>query len=204
MDNVLGGPTPVFTKRLSWSAILSGAVVAVGLNFLLGLFNQAIGISSFKLTTDGAIVLATGGVLGLIIGISTTMITAGYVTGYLGRNFCSLENVGVLYGFLTWCLALALSAILVNPLANYATYFSNTTSRSVFVVNSENNKSAEPVTVETLPSSMDDNHKVIKVTATNNSLTLSAFTLFGLFLIGAFASCIGAFLGMRCINKSHN
>lgn len=185
-------------KRICWSSIISGALVALGLNFLLGLFGVAIGISTFTLTTDGAIVLAVGGLLGISLGLVATMLASGYTAGYLGRMYAPQRNLGILYGFLTWSLAIILSALLVGHINNYATTFSNVTSRSVFVVPSEKTNTSEPVTVETLPSSMDENHKTIKVTATATSMALSAFTLFGLFALGALASCVGALWGMNC------
>jgi len=60
---------PHVYKRISWTAIFVGAIVAVGLSFLLNLFGIAIGLSAFTLSTDGASVLAVGGLVGMIIGV---------------------------------------------------------------------------------------------------------------------------------------
>ncbi len=48
-------------KRISWSAILIGAIVAVGLGFLLNMFCLAIGLSAFTLDDQGKTVVAVGG-----------------------------------------------------------------------------------------------------------------------------------------------
>ena len=53
-------------KRISWSAILTGALVGVGLSFLLNLFGVAIGLSAFSMGDHGPASLAIGGLLGLI------------------------------------------------------------------------------------------------------------------------------------------
>ena len=188
---------PTF-KRVCWSSVLSGVLVALGINFLLSLFGSAIGISSYLLNSDGQITLAIGGAFGIAIGILVSMLTAGYTAGYLGRNYCPKRNLGFLYGFLTWSFVLILSALLFHPLSKYAHAFSKETSRSIFVIPKESTNTSEPITVETDPSSMEDNHKSIKVTATPESLNSSAFLVFILFLIGALSSCLGAHWGMNC------
>lgn len=185
-------------KRVCWSAILSGAIVAIGINFLLGLFGIAIGISTFSLHSDGKIVIAFGGAIGIAIGIIASMLTAGYTAGYLGRGYCPKRNLGLLYGFLMWSFAIIISAILIVPLGKYAAIFSNETSRSNFIIPQSSTNTSEPITVETVPSSMENNHKSIRVTATPDSLALSAFLVFIMFFIGAIFSCIGATWGMNC------
>ena len=94
--------TSHFFSQISWTAIFVGAIAAIGLTFLLNLFGIAIGLRAFTLSTNGAIVLAVGGMIGIIIGIIASMLAAGYTAGYLGRVHSSQRNLGIVYGFTTF------------------------------------------------------------------------------------------------------
>lgn len=116
--------TPNFTnlnpfKRISWTAIFIGAIVGIGLSFLLGLFGAAIGLSIFSMGANGVITLAVGGLIGIAICIIVSMLAAGYTAGYLGRLYCPRHNLGILYGFSAWTVALMLSAILTTHMSSY-------------------------------------------------------------------------------------
>lgn len=90
-----------FPKRLSWSAIFFGALIALGLGFLLNLLGCAIGLSLFNLSNEGDIVISIGGLIGIITGLISSMILAGYATGYLSREYHPQRNLGIMYGFAT-------------------------------------------------------------------------------------------------------
>ncbi len=83
-------------KRISWSAILIGAFVGIGLTFLLNLFCVALGVSVFTVGNDGAIALVVGGIISMLVGIIASMVAAGYAAGYLGRFLCPQRNLGIL------------------------------------------------------------------------------------------------------------
>ncbi len=182
--------------RISWTAIFAGALVVLGLGFLLNLFGLAIGLSATTLSKDGANVLAIGGFIGILIGVIASMLVAGYTSGYLGRLYCPKRNLGILYGFITWSLGLILSAAVAVPLGNYVSAYTTTVSHSALVVTGAN-KTGD-VAVESTPSSEDKNSKNIKVSASSSSLAGAAFMIFALFFIGAFFTCIGACWGMGC------
>lgn len=110
-------------KRLSWTAIFIGAIVGIGLSFLLGLFGAAIGLSMFSMGANGDITLAVGGLIGIAICIIVSMLAAGYTAGYLGRLYCPRRNLGILYGFSAWTVALMLSAILTTHMSAYLSSF---------------------------------------------------------------------------------
>lgn len=106
-------------RYISWSAIVIGALVGIGLSFLLNVFGIAIGLSAFNAASTGATTMAIGGFIGMIIGTIASMFMAGWVTGYLSRTFSFHRNLGVLYGFSAWCLALVITIVL----ASSATHF---------------------------------------------------------------------------------
>ena len=194
---------PFTFKRISWSAIFVGALVALGLSFLLNLFAVAIGLSAFTVNESGATVIAIGGLIGLLIGLIASMLVAGYAAGYLGRLYCPKRNLGILYGFTTWSLALVLSAFVATHVSNYASMYSRAATGSAPVVATVNDNNAAPVSVTTktdtaADTANSDNQKVAKVNVTSEGLAWGAFTLFGLFFIGALASCIGACWAMTC------
>lgn len=69
---------------MCWTAVIAGALVGLGIGFLLNLFGAAIGLSAYKMNQSEA-VLAIGGVIGLLIGVIVAMGASGFVAGYLGR-----------------------------------------------------------------------------------------------------------------------
>ena len=80
-------------KRISWTAIFVGAIVGMGLSFLLNLFGIAIGLSAFIVGSDDVIILAVGGIIGIMIGLIVSMLAAGYAAGYLSRFYCHNETL---------------------------------------------------------------------------------------------------------------
>lgn len=183
-------------KRISWTAIFVGALVAIGLGFLLNLFGIAIGLTAFTLEKDGALVLAAGGLIGILIGAIVSMLAAGYTAGYLGRFHCPQRNFGILYGFTTWSLAIVLSAGIGAQISSYVTSYSNTISHSVLVTTQEKSHPSEASTP-----SVNTNQKVNKMseeTVLANNLAYAASSVFTIFFVGALASCFGACWGMSC------
>jgi hypothetical protein len=187
-----------FFSGISWTAIFIGAIVAIGLTVLLNLFGIAIGLRAFNLSTDGATVLAVGGLIGIVIGIIASMLAAGYTAGYLGRYRCPQRNLGIVYGFTTWTVALILSAVIGAHISSYVTSYSNAITHSVFVSSQDKTHNTATLTVKTTPSEENSDRKTMQITASPNSLAWSALSVFALFFIGAFASCLGACWGMSC------
>lgn len=180
---------------LSWSAIICGAFVALGLGFLLQLFSLAIGLSAYHTSASGQ-TIAIGGVLGLLVGAIASMGVAGLVSGYLGR-FCRYHaSEAFIYGFSTWSLALLLGAILMLPLSHHLSYYKENIlgqgkpiAQKVMTASDTPVKSQEPVKDQS------------DVKATENTLTRGSWVAFLLFFIGAISSCIGAYCGMECKRK---
>lgn len=190
-------------RRICWSAILVGAFVAVGLGFLLHLYGVAIGLSVFSVSDDNATVIAYGGLIGMLLGVIASMLTAGYAAGYLGRFYCPHRNLGILYGFTTWAVALILGAVVASHMGEYASNYSAELSQSAPIgakntsdaMSKKSEASKKSVSVET--SRMADK-PTVNIDASAKTLTWGAFILFILFFIGAISSCIGACWGMSC------
>lgn len=181
-------------KRLSWSAITTGALVGIGLSFLLNLFSVAIGLSIVTTTQEGLISLAVGGFIGLIIGAIVSMFVAGFTAGYLGRPYCVKRNLGVLYGFTTWCLALILMVLLTSYMGRYIKSYSDFISgprTTIFTTHKE-----APVVI--LSSTTQNTTATVEPKTTEQSLGYSPFLIFTLFFISALASCFGGHYGMSC------
>ncbi|MDZ4262123.1 MAG: hypothetical protein U1B30_07315 [Pseudomonadota bacterium] len=177
-------------KRVCWTAVLSGALVAIGLSFLFNLFFVATSLSAFTLNPTGATVLVIGGAIGLFIAVIVSMLISGYVAGYLGRHFTPQRNLGILYGFLTWTLALVLSAWMVGSFAHYTKIYSHSIGTNSYRVYQTKNES---INVQNAPDRKTDDIKVSK-----EDLASGAFLIFALFFVGAAATCVGATCGMNC------
>ncbi|MCC5791258.1 MAG: hypothetical protein JJT82_01415 [Legionellaceae bacterium] len=180
---------------ISWSAIFVGALVGVGLGFLLHLYALAIGLSAFNLSDDGAAVMAYGGLLGLMVGVIASTLVSGYTAGYLGRNACPERNLGILYGFTTWSVALLLSAAVAGSVSQYVASAAANLAPSLSV-STENVEEVVAVDTTTAPGAASQ--ETVNVTTSESTLAWSAFILFVLFFLGAFFSCLGACWGMGC------
>lgn len=187
MDNRMTHPTDC--KCISWKPIFAGALVAIGLSFLLNLFSVAIGLTAYTTNSSGAETMVFGGLLGTAIGIIAAMFAAGWVSGYLGQRHCTKKNIGCMYGFLTWCVALIVSIFLMSHAVEYVTLYGHFISGSVATAMA----TAEPASqVANTVSGMN-----------TESVVVSAFILFVLFFLSAFACSLGGYCGMRHVCKEH-
>lgn len=194
-------------KCFSWSAVIVGAFVGVGLSFLLNLFNIAIGLSIVKTTSAGLTTLAIGGFIGVLIGSFVAMFVAGFSAGYLGKPFWRKQNLGILYGFTTWFTALILMVIIASPIGNYVSAYSTFVANpTVTVINTPDTpdiSSTDNYVKLDANLNTDNNTVVVNPQTAINKLDYSAFIIFILFFIAALASCLGGYCGM-CCRYSHD
>ena len=182
--------------RISWSAIVTGAFIGVGLSFLLNLFGVTIGLSAFSMTDQGVGSLAIGGLLGLIISAIASMFFGGFAAGYLGRLYVPKRNLGMLYGFTTWTVSIIISAVLTTYVGTYVDSYTSKITRNNVVVIQE-----KPDTTKISDSSSKENQqKAESITPqeVSGGMAVGAFIVFALFFISAFSSCLGAHYGMSC------
>lgn len=186
-------------KSFSWSAIFAGAFVGIGLTFLLNLFCVSIGLSIVKTSTEGVTALAVGSFIGLLISIIVAMFAAGMTAGYLARPFCFKRNLGILYGFIAWCLALILGVILATHMTRYVTSYTEYVNNRPAVVSVVNNDVSPAVSVAAKTKAKTNQSDVtVNAQKAVNNLGYSAFVVFVLFFVGALSSCFGGHCGMLC------
>jgi len=190
-------------KAISWTAIITGALIGVGLSFLLNLFSVSIGLSAFTTSTDGLSTLAIGGFIGMLIGVIVTMFITGWVAGYLGQPYCAQRNLGVLYGFTAWCLALILAVLLATSISHFVTNYAMTVSHAPAAsVNMTTDESA-PVVSETKRT--DHGSEVtVNTEKAANVIGATAFVTFILFFVGALSSCFGGHSGYEARRNCHD
>lgn len=185
-------------KFISWSAIWMGALVGIGLGFLLQLFGSMIGLSVFT-AHNGALTIAVGGMIGFLLAIIVSMFAAGYAAGYLGRDFSQQRGVSLLYGFSTWTLALLLSAVLMGYVGKYVGMYGNTLAHNGVVVAMADNSVTQHFNANNQPRHEENNqgNYALKLKISTQDLTWIASVVFIMFFIGAVASCAGSLYGMR-------
>jgi len=188
---------------LSWKAIYAGTLIAVGLSFLLNLFSVAIGLSAYTTSKTGIETLAIGEFFGMAIGIMVVMFFAGWVSGYLGKAHCINRHFGTLYGLTTWCLALAVSAVLVTYFGDYVNKQHNAfINPNETVLKMASNAAASKNSVEVTArsdtktdaaqmSSRQDKEKAA------NTMGKSMLLTFLLFFVGALTCSYGGYVGMK-------
>jgi hypothetical protein len=164
-------------KCFSWSPIIAGAIMIVGLSFLLNLFSVAIGLTAFTTDSQGVENLAFGGLIATALGIIAVMFGSGWVTGYLGNRHCIKGHLGALYGFLAWCLALILTLLLAMPIKHYIVFYTH------FISGSAMSSIAKAAPA---------------ISASPNQIMISTYIVFCLFFLSAFACSLGGHCGMRC------
>lgn len=165
----------------AWKPIIAGALVAIGLSFLLNLFNVAIGLTAFTTDSTGVQTLALGGLIGTSIGTIACMFAAGWIAGYLGIDYCDERHLGALYGFLAWCLALIIAIFLATHAQQYVSFYGD------FISGNAGNIELQHSTAM--------NTTIANVSATK--VVISTYILFILFFLGAFGASLGGHCGMR-------
>lgn len=184
---------------ISWTAIFIGAFIALGLGLLLGLLGIAVGLTSFKAANNGTVVLAVGGMLGIIVCIIIATFVSGFISGHLGRLYCSKHHFGIIYGLTTWVSSLILGALVLGVLSQNVTAYSSI-ARTVMVIPVPITQITTPVGSTKISSSTENGEQitVVEVNMTPADLASGAFWLFILFFVGALFSCFGASWGMGC------
>ena len=185
--------------RICWSAIFGGALVGVGLGFLLHLYSIAISLSAFSSSEHGASVIAIGGLLGMLIGVIASLGVAGFVSGFLGRFHYYPLHGGVIYGFITWSLILFLSVIMTGPMDKFISAYGNSLSHSTVIYGSGiDGANASLNETNSIHVKNDTVNSDAVVHVNSKELAWGGWIIFALFFIGALSTCIGACYGMRC------
>lgn len=123
---------PALPSRVSWGAIIAGAVVAVMIGLMLNILGAAIGVSTVDAVqgdTPAASTFGIGAAVWLLVanlvGLGVGGYTAARLSGTADRTDASLHGVGV------WAVGFLLSAVLLGNLAAGAASSVVTTASSV-------------------------------------------------------------------------
>ena len=189
-------------SRVCWSAVFAGAIVAIGLSFLLNLFSMAISLSFVSTTKEGLATLAIGGFIGMAIGIVAAMFAAGFTAGYLGQKHCTKRNLGCLYGFCAWCLALILTVLLATNMSRYVNFYTDFSRNPTMVVDTSVSRTQinAPTTKVNRSAVVSTNNATVMDVKTQNAvnnLGTTSLLIFVLFALGALASALGGHCGMN-------
>ncbi|MBA3662340.1 MAG: hypothetical protein H0W64_11455 [Gammaproteobacteria bacterium] len=186
----------VCTQYFSWTPILIGALVGVGLGFLLDLFGKGIGLSLYTNDTNGATILAVGGFLALLFGGFITMFAAGFATGFFAGPRCSERNYGAVYGFVAWCLSLILVAWFSTGVVG--SEYMKSDSRMFTPATQEMSATTERVTTRLHPATDANDTRAEKQVRATGMLSLATFIIF---FIGALGASFGGYFGFYYWDK---
>ncbi|MCI0704087.1 MAG: hypothetical protein L0241_23765 [Planctomycetia bacterium] len=98
-------------SRVSWPAILAGAVIALAANLIITFFLMAVGLS---LTEAGVRenAVSTGALIAYLVGIIVSLFIGGWVTSQLTAG--ETDQEAILYGILTWAVVVGFSLAVVG------------------------------------------------------------------------------------------
>lgn len=98
-------------SRISWPAIVAGAVVAVATNLVLTLFFAALGVTIAE-TGVRENTIGTAALVAALLSIILSLFVGGWVSTQLTAG--ETERESVLYGVLTWALVVGFSLAIVG------------------------------------------------------------------------------------------
>ncbi|WP_376092985.1 hypothetical protein ACE7GA_24700 [Roseomonas sp. CCTCC AB2023176] len=120
---------PVLRHRISWGAILAGALVAVAVGAMLNILGVAIGataVDAVQRDTPNASTFGITGAIWLLVANLLGLAVGGYVAARLSGT--SDKRDATLHGLAVWATAYLVSAVL---LGNLATGVASTAGRAV-------------------------------------------------------------------------
>jgi hypothetical protein len=101
--------------RISWGAILAGAIIALATQLVLTLIGTAAGLATLNLATGqnpSGVTLGIGAGVWLVISSLVSLFLGGYIAGRLGGTFN-----GWLHGLATWATVAMLTILLLTTAA---------------------------------------------------------------------------------------
>jgi hypothetical protein len=98
-------------SRISWQAILAGAIIALAANFVFIMFFSAIGLTMTEAGVRGRDV-GIGALIATILSVLISLFIGGWVAAQMTAG--ETEREAILYGILTWAAVVGLSMMLVG------------------------------------------------------------------------------------------
>lgn len=98
-------------SRVSWQAILAGAVTAVAISMVLALFFGAIGLTLSEANVRGS-TIGVSALIATLLSIVVSLFVGGWVAAQLTAG--ETEREAALYGVMTWAAVVVFSSMLVG------------------------------------------------------------------------------------------
>ena len=98
-------------SRISWPAVLAGAVIAVAANMVFTMFFAAIGLSLTETDVRGN-AIGVGALIAVLLGMLASLFLGGWVSAQLTAG--ETERESILYGILTWAAVVGISMAMVG------------------------------------------------------------------------------------------
>lgn len=191
--------------RVHWSAIICGALSAVGLSFLGYLITTGLGLSAFTTSTAGVMTIAITGFIWLLLFGYFSMFIAGCVTGSLISTYTASRCSGALHGFIAWCLGLVIVGALLAP---HHPYFMaqkvGGSHNAPQIIATSTNPSLVADTATTVSTQQTNDSTATAAVVAPNVLGIGVLALFFIFLAGALGSMAGGHFGVHCCHRHDN
>ncbi len=195
---------------LSWTAIIAGAFASIGLSILMNLLNVGLGFSIYAMGASGK-TIAILTFIWTLITVYIAMFIAGLITGCLAKKHHHSCMSGITHGFIAWCVGLVFALILaahlslvfpVNMQAFSAITNENVVATSMQTMNDKSTNAVITVKDKQVKGMPAKSAVVNDETAAG---VMAAFSLhvFLLLIVAAFATCLGAHVGIRCQGSAH-
>lgn len=187
--------------QISWSAVITGAIIAFGATFLFNFLTISLGLVLYTPSAEGSAQLVNEAFLWTLIGGFILLLLTGWVTGKLigiSHSRVPKSITGATHGFLAWALYLIMSLSLTVLLSETASdAFAAVSLMNVSVKESQSIKQSIP------PNDLNELDPALTIELINPE-ELKAITketgkegmaIFFIFLWGAIACMIGSCLG---------
>ncbi|MEX0928317.1 MAG: hypothetical protein WD266_07880 [Balneolales bacterium] len=104
----------IFISKVSWGAILAGALVAIVVQIVLSMLGIAIGASAINPTESGGAFsgLGIGAALWWVVTALISLFTGAWVAGRMASITNSFE--GMMHGIIVWCVATFIGLMMIT------------------------------------------------------------------------------------------
>jgi hypothetical protein len=156
---------------------------------------MAIGLSVISTNPAGNETYAMGALIGLLIGSIACMFFSGWLAGFVARPCYRSPNIGGLYGFSAWCLALLITILTASYVGKFITESSHllANASAVSEMNAHQHDGVYAVTTVAVDSTPAATNHPAKAANAANAVGVGAFILFVMFFVGALSSTIGGY-----------
>jgi hypothetical protein len=136
------------------------------------------------------------GYIVMVLAVMVAMFFSGWVAGFIGRPAATRYLHGILYGLLSWCLALILSFMLVSDISQFMSYqyrsLTNANVASIAMISSPLAENAYN-RAETPIRNMIERGQVLR----DENVAKTVFLLFLISFAGLLSACFGGYMAIK-------